>query len=97
MTDNKDRKTLLSQIDSPAQLKQFSLAQLQQLAQEIRDYIICTVAQTGGHLAPNLGVVELTIALHFVFDAPLDRIIWDVGHQAYAHKLLTDAGRNFNP
>ncbi len=95
MTDNKDRKTLLSQIDSPAQLKQFSLAQLQQLAQEIRDYIICTVAQTGGHLAPNLGVVELTIALHFVFDAPLDRIIWDVGHQAYAHKLLTGRRTQF--
>lgn len=94
MTD-KERKTLLSQIDGPAQLKQFSLAQLQQLAQEIRDFIICTVAQTGGHLAPNLGVVELTLALHYVFDAPLDRIIWDVGHQAYTHKLLTGRRAQF--
>jgi 1-deoxy-D-xylulose-5-phosphate synthase len=87
--DNKDAKTLLSQIDSPAKLKHLSLIQMQQLAQEIRDTIICTVAKTGGHLAPNLGVVELTIALHYVFESPLDKIIWDVGHQAYAHKLLT--------
>jgi 1-deoxy-D-xylulose-5-phosphate synthase len=89
-------KNQLSQIDSPAQLKHLSLAQLQQLAQEIRDTIICTVADNGGHLAPNLGVVELTIALHRVFDAPQDRIIWDVGHQAYAHKLLTGRRSNFN-
>jgi len=87
--DNKDGTTLLSQIDSPAKLKHLSLAQMQQLAQEIRDTIICTVAKNGGHLAPNLGVVELTIALHYVFESPLDKIIWDVGHQAYAHKLLT--------
>ena len=84
-----EKKTLLSQIDSPSQLRHFSLAQLQQLAQEIRDVIICTVATNGGHLAPNLGVVELTVALHAVFDAPRDKIIWDVGHQAYTHKLLT--------
>lgn len=84
-----DGKSLLSQIDTPAQLKQLSLAHLQQLAQEIRDFIICTVSKNGGHLAPNLGVVELTLALHYVFDAPYDRIIWDVGHQAYTHKILT--------
>ena len=60
-----------------------------ELAQEIRDLIISTVATTGGHLAPNLGVVELTIALHYVFDAAYDRFIWDVGHQAYPHKVLT--------
>jgi 1-deoxy-D-xylulose-5-phosphate synthase len=87
--NKKDGKTLLSKIDSPSQLKQLSLVQLQQLAQEIRDIIICTVAKNGGHLAPSLGVVELTLALHYAFDAPHDKIIWDVGHQAYAHKLLT--------
>ena len=87
---------LLSQIDSPSQLRHFSLAQLQQLAQEIRDQIIRTVAQNGGHLAPNLGVVELTLALHTVFDAPRDKIIWDVGHQAYTHKLLTGRRSQFH-
>jgi len=88
-------KSLLSQIDGPGQLKKLSIPQLQQLAQEIRDTIICTVAENGGHLAPNLGVVELTLALHHVFEAPLDRIIWDVGHQAYAHKLLTGRRAQF--
>lgn len=91
-----DGKSLLAQIDSPAQLKSFSLTQLQQLAQEVRDVIISTVSQTGGHLAPNLGVVELTIALHYVFDSPCDRIIWDVGHQAYTHKLLTGRRAQFH-
>ncbi len=89
-------KTLLSQIESPSQLKQLSQFQLQQLAQEIRETIICTVADKGGHLAPNLGVVELTIALHYVFDLPLDKIIWDVGHQAYTHKLLTGRHSQFH-
>lgn len=82
-------KPLLSRIDGPSQLKQLSLAQLQQLAQEIREVIIRTLSVNGGHLAPSLGVVELTLALHFVFDSPHDRIVWDVGHQAYAHKILT--------
>ncbi|MCK8602717.1 1-deoxy-D-xylulose-5-phosphate synthase [Desulfoferrobacter suflitae] len=91
----KEGQTLLSTIDSPAQLKELSLAELSQLAQEIRDLIICTVAQNGGHLAPNLGVVELTLALHHVFDTPQDRIIWDVGHQAYAHKILTGRREQF--
>ncbi len=94
MKENQD-KSLLSQIDGPGQLKKLSIPQLQQLAQEIRDTIICTVAENGGHLAPNLGVVELTLALHHVFEAPLDRIIWDVGHQAYAHKLLTGRRAQF--
>lgn len=89
-------RTLLSQIDSPAQLKHLSQLQLEKLAQEIRDAIICTVAKNGGHLAPNLGVVELTIALHYVFDAPQDKIIWDVGHQAYAHKILTGRRAQFH-
>ncbi len=89
-------KTFLSQIDNPSQLKRLSLAQLQQLAGEIRDMIIQTVAKNGGHLAPNLGVVELTLALHYVFDAPYDKIIWDVGHQAYTHKILTGRREQFH-
>jgi 1-deoxy-D-xylulose-5-phosphate synthase len=80
---------ILETINSPADLKKLSLPQLEKLAGEIRGLLIHTVSQTGGHLAPNLGVVELTIALHRVFDSPRDRIIWDVGHQAYVHKILT--------
>jgi 1-deoxy-D-xylulose-5-phosphate synthase len=91
-----DGVNLLSQIDGPDQLKRLSIAELQQLAQEIRDVIICTVANNGGHLAPNLGVVELTIALHYVFNAARDQFIWDVGHQAYTHKLLTGRHPQFH-
>ncbi len=80
---------LLEKINSPADLKSLSLKELYQLAQEIRQTIIETVSKRGGHLAPSLGVVELTLALHYVFDTPKDKIIWDVGHQAYAHKLIT--------
>ena len=80
---------LLDAIDSPRDLRRLSLAQMEALAQELRDTISATVAETGGHLAPSLGVVELTMALHYVFDTPRDRLVWDVGHQAYAHKLLT--------
>ncbi len=94
--NEQDGKTFLSQIDNPSQLKRLSLAQLQQLAGEIRDMIIHTVAKNGGHLAPSLGVVELTLALHYVFDAPCDKIIWDVGHQAYAHKILTGRRAQFH-
>jgi 1-deoxy-D-xylulose-5-phosphate synthase len=82
-------RMLLDTINSPADLKKLATDQLPQLAQEIREFIINTVSCTGGHLAPNLGVVELTIALHYIFDTPRDKIIWDVGHQAYTHKLLT--------
>jgi len=89
MMDAKERYPILSTIDSPADLKKLSADQLVQLASEIRGKIIETVAKTGGHLAPSLGVVELSIALHYVFDAPKDKIIWDVGHQSYAHKLIT--------
>lgn len=81
--------SLLATIDSPRDLRRLSLPQMELLAQELRETIIATVAETGGHLAPSLGVVELTMALHYVFDTPRDRLIWDVGHQAYAHKLLT--------
>ncbi|MBW2619505.1 MAG: 1-deoxy-D-xylulose-5-phosphate synthase, partial [Deltaproteobacteria bacterium] len=80
---------LLDKIDSPADLRKLKVGDLPKLAQEIRDEIISTVSKTGGHLAPSLGVVELTIALHYVFDTPKDKVVWDVGHQAYAHKLLT--------
>lgn len=87
---------MLSQIDRPSQLRQLTPAQLQQLAQEIRETLIQTVSRNGGHLAPNLGVVELSIALHYVFDSACDRIIWDVGHQAYTHKLLTGRRAQFH-
>ncbi|MCB2167804.1 MAG: 1-deoxy-D-xylulose-5-phosphate synthase [Deltaproteobacteria bacterium] len=80
---------LLETIDSPEDLKQINRLDLPQLAQEIRQTIIEVVAKNGGHLAPSLGTVELAIALHYVFDTPHDKIIWDVGHQSYAHKLLT--------
>lgn len=80
---------LLDQIDSPADLKQLQVDQLPQLAEELRLFLLYSVGQTGGHLGAGLGVVELTIALHYVFETPEDRLIWDVGHQAYPHKILT--------
>ncbi|MFZ2446576.1 MAG: 1-deoxy-D-xylulose-5-phosphate synthase [Syntrophobacteraceae bacterium] len=92
MSKKPAENSLLSQIETSCQLRSLSYEQLQELAREIRERIISVVSKNGGHLAPNLGVVELTIALHYVFDAAYDRIIWDVGHQAYTHKLLT--GRN---
>lgn len=82
-------KTLLDGVGSPADIRDLSIKELEQLAQEIRDIIVQTVSRTGGHLAPSLGVVELTIALHYIFDTPNDKLIWDVGHQSYAHKILT--------
>jgi len=86
---------LLNRIDNPSDLKALSLRELENLAKEIRQKIIETVSENGGHLAPSLGVVELTLALHYVFDAPEDKIIWDVGHQAYAHKLITGRRDHF--
>jgi len=80
---------LLSAIDDPADLRKLSASQLKPLASELRAFLIDSVSRTGGHLAAGLGVVELTIALHYVFDTPHDRIVWDVGHQAYPHKILT--------
>ncbi|MFZ5447495.1 MAG: 1-deoxy-D-xylulose-5-phosphate synthase [Thermodesulfobacteriota bacterium] len=88
-------RRLLDTINNPQDLKRLPPEFLPQLAQEIRDTIISTVARTGGHLAPSLGVVELSIALHYVFDCPRDKIVWDVGHQAYAHKLLTGRKEQF--
>lgn len=82
-------KRILEEISSPAQLKELSADDLSRLAQEIRDEMIRVTAKNGGHLAPNLGVVELTIGLHLAIDSPKDKIVWDVGHQSYVHKLLT--------
>ena len=80
---------LLDSIDSPTQLRQLSKDQLRPLADELRDFLLNSVAQTGGHLSSNLGTVELSVALHYVFNTPHDRIVWDVGHQTYPHKILT--------
>ncbi len=80
---------LLEAIDSPHSLRQLGIAQLPDLADELRAFIVDSVSRTGGHFASNLGTVELTVALHYVFDTPRDRIVWDVGHQSYAHKILT--------
>lgn len=87
--------SFLETVTSPAVLRTLSLPQLEILAAEIREKLVETVSQTGGHLAPNLGVVELTIALHRIFDTPRDQIVWDVGHQTYVHKLLTGRQENF--
>jgi 1-deoxy-D-xylulose-5-phosphate synthase len=87
---------LLESVSNPGDLKSLSLPQLKQLAEEIRKVIIETVSHNGGHLAPNLGVVELTIALHYVFNSPEDKMIWDVGHQSYTHKILTGRKGQFS-
>ena len=87
---SEDHKTpLLDTVNMPADTRDFSLAELRQLADELRDETVRTVSITGGHLGASLGVVELTVVLHHVFDTPDDRLIWDVGHQAYPHKILT--------
>lgn len=84
-----NRFELLQQVDTPEQLRQLDKAQLVELADQLREFLIGTISRTGGHLAAGLGVVELTIALHYIFNTPDDRLIWDVGHQAYPHKILT--------
>src|SRR5262245_63148416 len=80
---------ILPLVNSPADLKRLNVRELEQLASELRQYVVEVVSKTGGHLAPSLGAVELTIALHYCFDAPRDKIVWDVGHQAYGHKVIT--------
>ncbi|HEY6144521.1 MAG TPA: 1-deoxy-D-xylulose-5-phosphate synthase [Flavobacterium sp.] len=89
-------KNLLQHINNPTDLRQLDEAQLPQVAQELRDFIIGIVAVKEGHLGASLGVVELTIALHYVFNTPEDLLIWDVGHQAYGHKILTERRENFH-
>jgi 1-deoxy-D-xylulose-5-phosphate synthase len=86
----------LDMVDNPTQLKKLSLPQLQELAEEIRRELITGLAKNGGHLAPNLGVVELSIALHFVFSTPKDKFVWDVSHQSYVHKILTGRKNRFS-
>ena len=86
---------ILDGIDKPGDLKNLTVAELEQLAAEIREEMISVVSANGGHLASNLGVIELTLALHRVFDAPRDKIVWDVGHQTYTHKLVTGRRKQF--
>jgi 1-deoxy-D-xylulose-5-phosphate synthase len=86
---------LLDTVHSPADINKFSIPQLETLAQEIRERLILTLSKTGGHLGPNLGVVELTLAMHYVFDTPTDKFVFDVSHQAYVHKLLTGRRERF--
>ncbi len=86
----------LDMVDHPSHVKKLTLEQLQQLAGEIRHDLITKLAKNGGHLGPNLGVVELTIALHFVFSTPRDKFVWDVSHQSYVHKLLTGRKDRFH-
>src|SRR5258708_26450539 len=81
--------SLLQTIDDPSDLRRLSRAELKTLAQQLRAYVLDSVSKTGGHLSSNLGTVELTVALHYVFDTPRDRLVWDVGHQTYPHKILT--------
>ena len=96
MADNQILNSVLNSINAPSDVKKLTDAELELLCTEIRQVLIETVASTGGHLASNLGTVELTVALHKMFDSPDDKIIWDVGHQAYAHKLLTGRRDNFS-
>ena len=86
----------LNSIQTPADIKQMSVAELTELAQEIRERLIRSLSKTGGHLGPNLGVVELTLAMHYVFDTPTDKFLFDVSHQTYIHKLLTGRETRFD-
>ena len=87
---------ILDRINKENDIKEIPHDQLQELAEEIRSFLIGKLSETGGHLASNLGVVELTMALHLVFTLPEDKLIWDVGHQAYTHKLLTGRSEGFS-
>ena len=85
----------LDKVNSPQDIKNMTVDELDLLAKDIRKFLVRSVSQTGGHLASNLGVVELTLALHKVFDSPKDKIVWDVGHQSYVHKIITGRKDNF--
>src|SRR4030042_1437420 len=87
---------ILDRVNAPSDLKGLDAEELEQLCRELRDEILTTVAKNGGHPASNLGVIELTVALHRVFDLPIDKLVWDVGHQSYAHKLLTGRKDRFH-
>ena len=87
---------VLSRVETPEDLRRLTAPELAELAQEIREFLVQKVAVTGGHLGPNLGVVEMTIALHRIFDSPADPIIFDTGHQAYVHKMLTGRKDSFD-
>src|ERR1700712_3071245 len=87
---------LLQQINSPADLKELTKAQMQVVTDELRQYIIDVVSVHGGHFGASLGVVELSVALHYVFNTPYDQLVWDVGHQAYGHKILTGRRGEFH-
>src|ERR1700726_2203866 len=94
---DQDLKTpVLDRIGTPADLRPLNAAELRALAEEIRQFLVTTVSKTGGHLGPNLGVVELTLALHRVFDSPKDRLLFDTGHQAYVHKIVTGRQGGFD-
>lgn len=80
---------LLDQIEYPADLRKLNKDQLEQVSKELREELIDVVSETGGHLGAGLGVVELTIAIHYVFNTPKDKLVWDVGHQCYPHKIIT--------
>jgi 1-deoxy-D-xylulose-5-phosphate synthase len=92
----KDENVKLSDLDLPYDLKELNIKQCNHLCAEIRNMLISTVSKTGGHLASNLGSVELTMAIHRCFNSPDDKIIWDVGHQAYTHKILTGRADSFS-
>ena len=87
---------LLEHINVPADLRKLDEAQLDQVCKELRDFIIDVVSVKGGHFGASLGVVELTVALHYVFNTPYDQLVWDVGHQAYGHKILTGRRERFH-
>src|SRR5215469_12198054 len=86
---SRKQKRLLDKVQTPKDFRKWSLEDIKQLSDELREETINTVSKIGGHLGAGLGVIELTVALHYVFDTPRDRIIWDVGHQAYPHKIIT--------
>ena len=90
------KENLLSKINNPTDLRQLTVDQLPQLAKELREFIIDIISKKEGHLGASLGVIELTIALHYVFNTPEDLLVWDVGHQAYGHKILTERREVFH-
>ena len=90
------KKSLLAKVNFPEDIRRLSPAELGVLAEEIREMMIETVSKRGGHLASSLGTVELTLAIHYVFDTPRDHLVWDVGHQAYAHKIITGRKDRFD-